>query len=172
MEANLQPVLETRIARTKEPVLIENKAAIIKGFGKLNGLVFNGRHYTDMDTLLAVAAAGHIRNKRPVPQAWFISKFDADAHEFHTLYKKAFPEQCAKYVMEDYLGYYAGVFSCDFDYAMKLYRLNGGLKGWTPNVGAAAILCAASPSQEYEICSALGTTMTTITRKKLILCRD
>lgn len=172
LDETTQKVLENIIDQTREQYLIKNKKDIIEEFGRLNGRIFNGRHYSKMNTLLAVAAAGHIRGKRPVPQPWFISKFRADAHEFNTLYKKTFPEQSMKYGIEDYIGYYSGIFGCDLDYVMKLCRLNDGLKSCTPNAGAAAILCIASPAQEYEICSALGTTTTTITRKKLILCRD
>jgi hypothetical protein len=172
MENYTQPALENIIAKTREPLIIKNKDAIIEEFDRLNNRNFTGKHHAKMDTLLAVAAAGCIREKRPVPQPWFISVFSADAHEFHTSYQKAFPKQSRKYAIEDYLGYYAGIFGCDLAYVLKLYKLNDGLKSCTPHVGAAAILCAASPRQDDKICSALGTTQITIRRKQLTLCRE
>jgi hypothetical protein len=172
MENYTQPALENIIAKTREPLIIRNKDAIIEEFGRLNNRNFTGKHYAKMDTLLAVAAAGCIREKRPVPQSWFIIAFGADAHEFHTSYQKAFPKQSMKYAIEDYLSYYAGIFGCDLAYVLKLCKLNDSLKSCTPHVGAAAILCAASSRQKDEICSALGTTKMTVGRKRLTLCRE
>lgn len=167
-----QPALENIITKTREPFIIKNKDAIIEEFGRLNNRNFTGKHHAKMDTLLAVAAAGYIREKRPVPQSWFIIAFGADAHEFHTLYKKAFPEQSMKYCIEEYLGYYSGIFECNLAYVLKLCKLNDGLKYCAPNVGAAAILCAANPKEENKICSALGTTQSTVGRKQLTICRE